>query len=121
MLEPSCEGQSHPNLHHVRFFVLSTGKFQMFLFQNCGTKECCPPSFTIKCSTSFHLEQIFFLEKGVQTQRVLHTSCVGEYRKKVAGHLLCQVRNGRRCKKGLRFNKFAQPYDFVSGWTCSLI
>lgn len=56
MLEPSCEGQSHPNLHHVRFFCALNWKFSIFLFQNCGTKECCPHSFAIRSSTSFHLE-----------------------------------------------------------------
>ena len=106
-------------------FLFSQLEVFNFLFQHCGTQECCPPSRLTKCSTSFHLgprEQIFFLEKGVfQTQRVLHTSCGGECRKKVAGHILCQVRNGRRCKKGLRFNNFAQHYDFVSSWTCSIV
>ena len=43
MLEPSCEGQSHPNLHHVRFFVLSTGKFQCFCFKIVVPKKVVPP------------------------------------------------------------------------------
>ena len=123
MLEPSCEGQSHPcNLHHVRFFVLSTGSVQFFVSTLWYPRML--SALTINQVLNFFpsREQIFFLEKGVfQTQRVLHTSCGGECRKKVAGHILCQVRNGRRCKKGPRFNNFAQHYDFVSSWTCSIV
>ncbi len=36
-------------------FLFSQLEVFNFLFQHCGTQECCPPSRLTKCSTSFHL------------------------------------------------------------------